>query len=44
MDKPLALKLAPKSLNEVYGQSHLIGENKIISNIFPKPIDKSPLM
>ncbi len=33
MDKPLALKLAPKTLNEVYGQKHLIGENKIISNM-----------
>lgn len=33
MDKPLALKLAPKSLKDVYGQSHLIGDNKIISNM-----------
>ena len=33
MDKPLALKLAPKSLKDVYGQSHLIGNNKIISNM-----------
>ena len=33
MDKPLALKLAPKSLNEVIGQSHLIGKDKIISNM-----------
>ncbi len=33
MDKPLALKLAPKSLKYVYGQSHLIGDNKIISNM-----------
>ncbi len=33
MDKPLALKLAPKSLNDVLGQSHLIGKDKIISNM-----------
>lgn len=33
MDKPLALKLAPISLNKVYGQKHLIGDNKIISNM-----------
>ena len=33
MDKPLALKLAPKSLTEVIGQKHLIGENKILSNL-----------
>lgn len=33
MDKPLALKLAPKSLKDIYGQSHLIGNNKIISNM-----------
>lgn len=33
MSKPLALKLAPKSLNDVIGQSHLIGEDKILSNL-----------
>lgn len=33
MDKPLAQKLAPKSLKDVYGQEHLIGENKILSNM-----------
>src|SRR5574344_302696 len=33
MDKPLALKLAPKSLNDVLGQSHLIGKDKILSNM-----------
>lgn len=33
MDKPLALKLAPKSLKEVYGQRHLIGENKVLTNM-----------
>ena len=30
MSEPLALKLAPTSLNEVIGQKHLIGENKIL--------------
>ena len=33
MDKPLALKLAPKSLKEVYGQKHLIGKGKILYNM-----------
>lgn len=33
MEKPLALKLAPKTLNEVLGQRHLIGEGKIITNL-----------
>ena len=33
MSKPLALKLAPKSLSEVIGQEHLIGDGKIISNL-----------
>ena len=33
MDKPLALKLAPNSLNEVIGQKHLVGEDKILSNL-----------
>lgn len=33
MNKPLALKLAPKSLTEVYGQTHLIGENKVLTNM-----------
>lgn len=33
MSKPLALKLAPKSLDDVIGQRHLIGEGKIISNL-----------
>ncbi len=32
-NKPLALKLAPKSLKEVYGQEHLIGKGKILSNL-----------
>ena len=33
MNKPLALKLAPTKLNEVIGQSHLIGKGKILSNL-----------
>ena len=33
MDKPLALVLRPTSLSEVVGQTHLIGKNKIISNM-----------
>ena len=32
MDKPLALKMAPKSIKDVVGQKHLLGEGKIISN------------
>ena len=33
INKPLALKLAPKSLNDVIGQKHLLGEDKILSNL-----------
>lgn len=33
MSKPLALKLAPKSISEVIGQKHLVGEGKILSNL-----------
>ena len=33
MDKPLAIKLAPTKLNEVIGQSHLIGKGKILTNL-----------
>lgn len=33
MDKPLALKLAPKSLKEVYGQSHLVGKDRVLTNM-----------
>ncbi len=33
MDKPLALKLAPKSLKEVYGQSHIIGKDRVLTNM-----------
>lgn len=33
MEKPLALILKPKSLSDVVGQTHLIGDNKILTNI-----------
>ena len=33
MDKPLALKMAPKNLSEVIGQSHLVGKGKVIYNM-----------
>lgn len=33
MDKPLAYKLAPTSLSEVIGQTHLIGKDKILTNL-----------
>lgn len=33
MSKPLALKLAPKSLSDVIGQTHLLGEGKILTNL-----------
>ena len=33
MDKPLAVVLKPNSLSDIVGQSHLIGKDKIISNM-----------
>ncbi len=33
MNKPLAINLAPNSLDEVLGQTHLIGEDKILTNL-----------
>lgn len=33
MDKPLALQERPKSLADVVGQKHLIGNNKILTNM-----------
>lgn len=33
MDKPLALKLAPKGIDDVIGQKHLLGKGKIIRNL-----------
>src|SRR5574344_2889890 len=33
MEKPLALILKPNSLKDVVGQTHLIGDNKILTNM-----------
>ena len=33
MNEPLAIKLAPSSLKDVVGQQHLIGQDKILSNL-----------
>ena len=33
MNKTLALKLAPKSIKDVIGQTHLIGKDKILTNL-----------
>ena len=33
MDKPLALKLKPNSINDIIGQKHLVGKNKIFTNM-----------
>ena len=33
MSKPLALKLAPTTLKEVIGQDHLIGKDKVLTNL-----------
>ena len=33
MDRPLAYKLAPNNLKEVIGQDHLIGKDKILTNL-----------
>ena len=33
MEELLAIKMRPKKLNEVIGQRHLIGENKILTNL-----------
>lgn len=33
MEELLSIKLRPKKLNEVIGQKHLIGENKILTNL-----------
>jgi putative ATPase len=33
MQKPLADRLRPKNLSEVYGQHHLLGENKVLRRI-----------
>ena len=31
--EPLAIKMRPKSINDVIGQKHLIGDNKVITNM-----------
>ena len=33
MEELLAVKMRPKNLSEVIGQRHLIGENKILTNL-----------
>ncbi len=33
MDKPLAIKMRPQSLKDCVGQEHLIGKDKILSNL-----------
>lgn len=33
MNEPLAIKLRPKKISEVYGQKHILGENKILYNL-----------
>lgn len=33
MEKPLALKLAPNSIDEVIGQKHLLGSGKVLRNL-----------
>lgn len=33
MEKPLALKMAPTSTKEVLGQAHLLGKDKILTNL-----------
>ena len=33
MEKPLALKLSPNSIDEVIGQKHLLGKGKVLRNL-----------
>ncbi len=33
MNEPLAIKLRPKSLKEILGQKHLVGKDKVITNM-----------
>ena len=33
MNKPLAISLQPKSIKEIIGQEHLIGKDKVLSNL-----------
>lgn len=36
MNKPLAEKMRPENLSEIVGQDHLIGQNKLLTNIIEK--------
>ncbi|MDD3241406.1 MAG: replication-associated recombination protein A [Bacilli bacterium] len=33
MDKPLAIKMCPTTIDEIIGQKHLLGDNKILRNL-----------
>ena len=33
MHEPLAYKMRPETLDDVVGQNHLIGDNKILTNL-----------
>lgn len=33
MDKPLAIKMQPEKIKDVLGQEHLLGDNKVLSNL-----------
>lgn len=33
MEEPIAIKLRPKNTKEIIGQKHLIGDNKVLSNL-----------
>ena len=33
MNKPLALKMQPKTIKDIVGQKHLLGEGKVLSNL-----------
>ena len=33
MNEPLALKLRPNKLDDIIGQKHLVGEDKILRNL-----------
>ena len=33
MHEPLAIKLRPKTLDDIVGQEHLVGKNKVIRNM-----------
>ena len=32
-NEPLAKKLAPKSIKDIIGQKHLLGENQVLANL-----------